>query len=68
MCECVHVYMSVYLQICMYPLFLPFVFLQLGPLAGGACASFMYEYVFLDEGKKLKGFGDMLSNMYKKVL
>jgi len=39
-----------------------------GPLLGGAMASLFYEYVFLDDGKKLKGIGENLSSMYKKAL
>jgi len=40
----------------------------IGPLCGGAASSLFYEFVFLDEGKKFKNIGDMLSGMYKKAL
>jgi MIP family channel proteins len=38
-----------------------------GPLIGGAAASLMYEYVFLDDASKLKGLKNDLSSMYKKI-
>eukprot|EP00455_Lapot_gusevi_P046815 TRINITY_DN622_c0_g1_i2.p1 TRINITY_DN622_c0_g1~~TRINITY_DN622_c0_g1_i2.p1 ORF type:complete len:279 (+),score=118.02 TRINITY_DN622_c0_g1_i2:62-898(+) len=44
----------------------------IGPLAGGAGASILYEYVFLNDAHKLKGqvynFRDALVGMYKKIL
>jgi MIP family channel proteins len=39
----------------------------LGPLMGGAAMSLVYEFIFLDEGSKLKGLRDGLSSMYKKI-
>ena len=39
----------------------------LGPLAGGVGASVMYEYIFLDDAKALKGMRENLVSMYKKI-